>query len=836
LNERSTESVPLANDDFAVLADLLRDRWELLRVVGRGGMATVYLARDRRHGREVAIKVLRRELSAVLGAERFLQEIEIAARLSHPHILPLFDSAEVGGYLLYIMPFVAGESLRDRLDRIGPLPIPEAVEITRQVASALDHAHQQGVVHRDIKPENILLQAGQAVVADFGIARAIDVAGGSGAAGRLTEAGVAVGTPHYMSPEQISGEPATGRSDIYSLGCVFYEMVAGKPPFEGSTAAVVFGGHVTGKVPPLKLRRPEVDRTLERVVATALAKSPADRFTTAASLADALGGTGRRSVRTRPTTLIAAAVVIAAVVGLGWMALSLRDPDRSARRASLAVLYLDNLSRDSADQYLADGITEEMIARLGNVDRLTVPARGRVRRYRGRPIDDPASVGADLGVGFLVSGSLERGGSKLRVRIELVEAKTGSQLWGATFDQVGTDVLAIEDSIARAVAGEVIGRLAPTEVASLTAKPTTNLEAYDHFLRGNFYLARRTGEADGRRALQEYQRALAVEPDFPAALGRLGLVYGIYANWPWPFPGLGTDSLVARGLVAANRAIALDSNSADGWLARGFLLTPGPADADGWDGFRVAPNLLWAGIRCWAPESDCMTGARAALQRAVRLAPRDAEIWYQLGRAQPGAAGDSAIQRSLALEPDRAVAVWLLGQRHLAARRWAPAERMMDSAIALGRRDLSAYGLRLEARLGRGDVAGALADLAEVDRLTGTDSVAAVYGAAMRIAVDVLRNALQVARARADSLLRRFPPARVQRPSMLIGMAAALVTVGETDQGLDLLDRAVKPTGFQWPGQLGNALWDPITGDPRFRAIKGRILDAATRQESDGRK
>src|SRR2546422_2520384 len=255
---------------LARLRGALADRYAIDRELGHGGTATVYLAQDLKHGRSVAVKVLRPELAAALGAERFLREIEIAARLSNPHILPLHDSGEAAGFLYYVMPFVQGESLRDRLHREPQLPIDEAVRIAREVATALSHAHSQDVVHRDIKPENILLSGGEAVVADFGIARAIVAAG----AEQLTDTGLAVGTPGYMSPEQATGAmQLDGRSDVYSLGCVLYEMLAGHPPFLGTTAQEILARHSLDAVPPLRTIRPELPEAVELAVRKALAKS-----------------------------------------------------------------------------------------------------------------------------------------------------------------------------------------------------------------------------------------------------------------------------------------------------------------------------------------------------------------------------------------------------------------------------------------------------------------------------------------------------------------------------------------------------------------------------------
>ena len=793
-------------------------------------MATVYLAHDLKHDREVAVKVLRPELAMALGSDRFLREIRIAAQLSHPHIVPLFDSLEVGGQLLYVMPYLAGESLRERLERERQLPVKDAVEIARQVASALAYAHEQGVVHRDIKPENILLQSGQAVVADFGIARAIDAAAGEAATSRLTETGLAVGTPRYMSPEQVLGDTVGGTSDVYSLGCVLFEMLAGDPPFDGPTIQAVLARHTTERVPSLRKRRPEVSRALDEIVRTALAKSPDDRFPTAFALEQALAGAPlpRRWTGRPMVGRLVAWVGVALALGLaGWFALGrdgngARAPEPTALPQSLGVLYLDNLSRDSSDVYLVDGITEEMISRLGQVKRLGVPSRTAVRRFRNSPIDDPAEIGRILGVSYLLSGSVQRAGSRLRVRMELVDAGNGRRLWSRSIDQPDGDIFVITDSVVQAVARGVVGQLAPEELTVLTLRPSQSLEAYDHYLRGNFFLTRRTSEADGRRALEEYQAALRIDPRFAAALGRLGLVYGIYASFPWIDPGPGMDSLVTLGFAAANRAIALDSSSADGWLARGFLLTPAFDDLDSWRSFAVAPLLMSSGSVCRVAAPDCQGEAVRSLARAVQLDPRNGEVWYQYGRSQLGsAAGDSAVIQALALAPDLAQAAWLLGLTSLRRGDPSRAVRFLDSAIALGRRGLNVHGLRTEARLAGGDLTGALADLDTVARMV-TDSVSAVYHGYLEIAIAVRRGDSTGARDRTAALLRHFPPERTGRRSIWLGLAAALVTVGETDRALALLERAVASGGFV--RALPSPVWDPLRDNPRFRALLEREL------------
>src|SRR2546423_679358 len=347
---------------LARLKAALADRYAIDRELGHGGMATVYLAQDLKHGRAVAIKVLRPELAAALGAERFLREIEIAARLTHPHILPLHDSGEAGGFLYYVMPFVQGESLRDRLNREPQLPVEEAVRIGRDVASALSYAHSHDVVHRDIKPENILFSGGEAVVADFGIARAIVAAG----AEQLTDTGLAVGTPGYMSPEQATAAAQLdGRSDVYSLGCVLYEMLAGHPPFLGTTAQEILARHTLDPVPPLRPIRPELPAAVDRAVGKALAKAPADRFATAAAFSQALTQAGappsfaRRAAR--PALSLAAGV--AALVA-GYI-LTRRPGSSGGAGPSIALPPVKNIGGDVNNEPVRDGMADENTHALG---------------------------------------------------------------------------------------------------------------------------------------------------------------------------------------------------------------------------------------------------------------------------------------------------------------------------------------------------------------------------------------------------------------------------------------------------------------------------------------
>ena len=382
-------------------------------------MAIVFLAQDEKHHRQVAIKVLTPELGAALGRERFLREIETAAGLNHPHILPLHDSGEADGFLYYVIPYVEGQSLRERLDRERQLGLDEALQIAREVADALSYAHNHNVLHRDIKPENILLSAGHALVTDFGIARAITAVGG----GQLTEVGTLVGTPAYMSPEQIDGSQyIDGRADIYSLGCVLFEMLAGEPPFKGSTLTAIIANRLGAPTPSPRLFREMVPEAVDAAVRKAMATLPADRFPTAAQFGEALGSA--RASEPAPAAV----------------------PDRS-----IAVLPFKNQSSDPETEYFSDGIAEEIINALAQLPGLHVAARTSSFAFKGKDADI-AMVGAKLKVATVLDGSVRKAGNKVRITAQLVNVSDGYHLWSERYDSELDDVFAIQDHIARAIA------------------------------------------------------------------------------------------------------------------------------------------------------------------------------------------------------------------------------------------------------------------------------------------------------------------------------------------------------------------------------------------------
>src|SRR6267378_6469914 len=552
----------------------LADRYALERELGRGGMAVVFLARDLRHDRAVAIKVLRHEIAAALGAERFLREIQIAAKLHHPHILPLYDSGAAADQLYYVMPYVDGKSLRERLDQETQLPLEDALTIARQVASALAYAHQHDVVHRDIKPENILLESGEAVVADFGIARAITAAGGD----KLTHTGIAIGTPLYMSPEQATGVGALdGRSDLYSLGCVLYEMLAGHPPFFGGTAQAILARHALDPVPPLRTARGTVSGAVAQALDRALAKSPADRYTTALQFAEALGGSGRSMVPPAgggSRGLRAALGVGLALAALGtgfalwgpWRHAPQSAVSAPAYAASVAVLPFETIGGGPQDEYFSDGMTDEIITQLAQIRDLKVISRTSVVALKGSHLT-LSQIADTLGVDHVLEGSARRAGGRVRVNAQLIAAKTDAHLWAKTYERDLKDVFRVQEEVAgdvsKALLASVRG-LRPLSPGSRTAQPA----AYDAYLRGTYWRQRRT--RDGLLgAIEAFEAALAIDSTYAPAYAGLASALTLFINHEYP-GGLEPVPALARAIVLADRAIALDPDLAEGFAARGF--------------------------------------------------------------------------------------------------------------------------------------------------------------------------------------------------------------------------------------------------------------------------
>src|SRR5437773_3851684 len=562
-----TPPSPRLTDPLARLQAALADRYTIERELGRGGMATVYLAQDRKHHRQVAIKVLKPELAAALGPERFLQEIEIAARLHHPHVLPLYDSGEADGFVYFVMPFVEGESLRDRLHREKQLPLDEALQIAREVADALSFAHGHDVVHRDIKPENILLEAGHAVVSDFGIARAITAAAG----GNLTETGIALGTPGYMSPEQGAASARVDeRSDIYSLGCVLYEMLAGEPPYTGPSAESIVRQHLAAAPPRVSAMRAAVPPAIDEAIVRALAKTPADRFATAAEFVEALAApahrvrdTGRRTSRLAAGAGLAA-TLLAAAAGLFVLSRPHGTPALAGRTGqSIAVLPFVNVSGAPQEEYLSDGISEELINALSKLPQLQVVARPTSFVFKGKN-EDVRQIGQALQVATVLGGSVRRAANRLRVAAQLTDARNGYNLWSETYDREMGDVFAVEDEISHAIMRALQVQLASGDSVALLRRPPRDPEAYELYLKGRYFYYK-GGVRAVQQALAYFQQALAHDSNYALAYAGIADAYQSLTWSTYLLPRQG----MPKTRAAALKALALEPTLAEAHASLG---------------------------------------------------------------------------------------------------------------------------------------------------------------------------------------------------------------------------------------------------------------------------
>lgn len=579
------------------LKEALSLTYTIDRELGRGGMATVYLAQDCKHERLVALKVLHPDLAASLGPERFLREIKTAARLNHPHILALHDSGEADGFLYYVMPYVEGESLRERLDREQLLPVDEAVHHARSIASALDFAHRQNIVHRDIKPENVMLYEGEAMVMDFGIAKALSAA----AADTLTQTGMMVGTPAYVSPEQAAGETnLDGRSDQYSLACVLYEMLAGERAFTGPTAQAVLAKRFTETVKPIRTVRSAVPENVERALSKALSTQPEGRFRTAAMFAQALAS----SSLSTPTD-----------------AQTIPQPVVSAAK-SIAVLPFSNMSADAENEYFTDGMAEEIINALSKIQTLRVTSRTASFAFRGKS-EDIAEIGQKLKVSTFLEGSMRKIGNRIRITAKLVNVADGYQLWSERYDREMEDIFAIQDDISQAIVKALRVILTEDEKKAIEKTRKVNVEAYDYYLRG-----RQSIHQFSRKSLETarkmFRRAIEIDPDYALAYAGLADCSSLlYMTMD------ARESNLIQGDTASQKALELDPDLAEAHIARGLAVSLrkqfDEAEREFETAMRLDPKLFEAAYYFARARMSQGRFAEAAklFERACALRPED---------------------------------------------------------------------------------------------------------------------------------------------------------------------------------------------------------------------
>jgi eukaryotic-like serine/threonine-protein kinase len=779
------------------LADALRDRYLLERELGHGGMATVYLARDLRHDRLVALKVLRSDLAATLGPERFDREIRLAGSLQHPHILTVLDSGAAAGRLWFTMPYVEGESLRARLDREGQLPLDDAVQLASEVADALDWAHCHGVVHRDIKPENILLTGSHALVADFGIARPL----GESDLGRLTETGIVVGTPAYMSPEQASGErDLDGRSDLYALACVLYEMLAGEPPYTGPTAQAVIAKRLGDPVPSVRRLRESVPPAVDAALTRTLAKSPADRFATGAELAAAL----RRGL-TAPTTVaasrgpksravgIAAAAVLLAGAGVYLLARRPGGTAPSSGPIALAVLPFRTVGAPGDSGVLAIGIPDAIITRLAGVSRIRLRPTSAILRYAGQDTD-PREAGRALAVEYLLAGTVQSAGDRLRVTVQLLRSTDASPLWGAHYDLARQDLLTLQDSIAERVSGALSIRMSAEEHARLYRRYTRNAAAYEAYLEGRAQLAR-ISEQGTAAAIAAFERALALDSSYALALAGLAMAS---ADMHLRFAtGKEVKLWGQRAEAEAARAIALDTSLAEAHLARAAVARKSEFN---WE------RTLEESSRALElnPNLDLAHYFRAAAFYHIGLLDRAAD----------------EVRRALEVDPlnlpeqlrTKAVVDFLSGH-------YREAIGPLEEVRRIGSRAYVDSYLSQAYYYG-GDTARAFAIL---DSLKDSPSAPAAARARATLASF---SAARGDRARAEALTRQVTQSGYVDHHVAYSLGAAYAQLGRMSEARDWLARAVE-TGFPcYPWYQRDPLLEPVRKDPEGHRFMERLRES----------
>ena len=881
------------------LRDALADRYALERELGRGGMAVVYLAHDIRHDRPVALKVLLPELAATLGPERFQREIHFAARLQHPHILTVLDSGEASGQLWFTMPFVEGESLRDRLRRERQLSVDDALRIATEAARALEYAHNHGIVHRDIKPENIMLTSdGSTLVADFGIARALG--GNEG----LTQTGFAVGTPAYMSPEQAAGDKnLDARTDVYSLASVLFEMLAGEPPFTGATAQAIVVKRLTEPAPSVRAVRPTTPVAVDEAIRKALAPVPADRFATVGQFAQALAVAERRDVGTvtapsQPTVLppdrpsarpafrpsavppLRRPTAIALTAGLligGGLLFAWRHSGAGAGMPAgtrvVAVLPFDNLG-DSSDAYFADGVTDEVRTKLGQVAGLEVIARGSSLEYR-HTTKRPTEIARDLGADYLLTGTVRweksAGTSRVRVTPELVDARPGQAArskWGQQFDASLTDVFQVQADIAAKVADALGVALADSTRRRLTTKPTENLAAYDEFLKGEA-ASQAMSVADPaslRQAIGFYERAIALDSTFAPAWAELSRARSYLYAQSTPVPELGEQ---AR--LAADRARLLAPRDPEGYLALGdFYTNVNPVDnergiAEYEQGLRIAPDNvdLLGAVALSEAGLGRYDSVVSRLARASTLDPRSANAARRLALTQVTlrhyAAADSVADRAVALAPTnprmpRVKVLVALGRGDRAAAESAvraAATRIEPTALFVGLavyQDLYWVLDDAQQRLVLAQPPSAFDDdrgnwgivRAELYHLRGDRSRTAIYADSARLAFEEHSRAtpddpqqhafIGLAQAylghKADATREGQRGVELASGDKYIGayiqfqLVRIYILVGEPDKALDQLEPLLRIPFYLSPGWLRvDPTFDPLRSNPRFKRL-----------------
>jgi serine/threonine-protein kinase len=755
-------------------------------------MARVFVAHETRLDRKVVIKVLNPGPASVVSAERFEQEIRLAARLQDPRIVPVLGAGETGGLPYYTMPLVDGESLRERMRR-GRLPLAESISILRDVALALGHAHETGIVHRDIKPDNILLSRGTAMVTDFGIAKALASSTAAGARETLTQAGLTLGTPAYMAPEQAAGDDVDHRADIYAWGVVAYELLAGEHPFAGRTSSQsMVAAHIADPIPPLATRAPSVPAALAALVERALRKDPSQRPPDAATLVAALEevATGTPSQRLWVVSVVVAIALVAVVGALVLRPRSAADvPDGGSRYRSVAIMPFVSLGGDTADAYLGEGLADELVTTLALLPDLRVLARRPTPQPGARRLS-PQEVGRVLGVHAVLDGTLQRSAGQLRVRATLTRAGDGTVIWSRAYDRNAGDMFGLQDEVATAIAAELRGALTGERayVPAGVPRGTRDAKAYDLFLRARYAWNRR-GERGLRTAIDLFQQALARDSAFARAHAGLAMSYVVLPVFSATIP---TDTALARAQRSAARALQFDSSLADAHLAMAYV-----------------DKMHWR----W-------NDAARHFDAAATLAPDDATVhhWYGVHLSAVGRVNDAVRELSLArsLDPflptigaDGAIALY-------ASRRYAEARAEIQRAFVLDTAKSDTWFVLGMIQLAQGHADSAVRSIETAGQLGSGFELRPFLSAAYRARGDTAS-----ANASYGEIQRDYAAGRALAYEMAIAAAAA----GDRDAALEAVARIVRDrdplvTELSFPC---DPLFDSLKADPRF----ARLLEGA---------
>jgi eukaryotic-like serine/threonine-protein kinase len=763
------------------------------RELGGGGMSRVFVATETRFGRRVVVKVLRTEIAAGTSTERFEREMALCARCSHPHIVPVLSAGEVEGLPWFSMPLVEGESLRDRLTRAGALPLTEAARLLAEIADALGYAHRMGVVHRDIKPENILLQDGHAVVADFGVAKALHAATLSESALQVTGVGTVIGTPAYMSPEQAMGDAVDHRADLYALGVLAYELLTGKHPFSGTTPVEMVSAQLTSVPPSVAQGRRDCPPALATLIQQLLAKDPAARPATAEAVRTALlaigqGGRGPEARRPAGRAMRWGIGLAAAALAMVLYLVLTRDPSGDARTVtgvkSLAVLPFRNIGGDSTTDYFSAGIAEELITALGRLEGLRVASRTSAFAARAANMD-LREIGRRLDVGAVLEGTVQQSGPRVKVTARLVEVARDEQLWGGEYRSELRDVFAVQDTIARAIATALKVTLSGGGGAPLVERGTRDLMAHDLYLRGRYFLAFRTA-ARLRQAIDAFQAAVQRDPDFALPHAGLADAYTLTI----PFGDINPDDAIPRAKAAALRALALDPSLAEVHTSLGLI-----AMFVDWDWQEVERRLT----------------------RALELNSSDAQghlmrAWSLMLTARADAA-QAEILEARRLDPLSLIINTRVGTMLYYTGRYGEASEAfrrtleIDSTFVLARSGLAlSYAMQ-------GRFKDALAVVPPTPRQPGSGEVgdpAVVLALAGRTAE--ARRALEELKAQ-----------RASRYVAAHGLAQIHAALGETEAAFAELERGVAERTFGLVAIRFNPVFRAMHRDPRWAALMRKL-------------